>query len=54
MSTNLGGQRTPLDPLRDKLAGVTAGQIDDVGVIEKLLADCWDNLQGADEGGMAA
>jgi len=42
----------PIDNLKEYLKSTTPGALTDSGVLERLLADCWDELSGASAGGM--
>jgi len=41
-----------LKEIRSYLAALPQGRIEDTGKIESLLAACWDELSGSEEGGM--
>src|SRR4051812_47015376 len=41
-----------MDNLKKHLAKFTPGRISETEEIESLLAPCWDDLDGSDEGGM--
>lgn len=42
-----------MNNLRDYLNSMPAGKITDICTVEHLLAQCWDQFKGCDEGGMA-
>lgn len=43
-----------MNKLEAYLATLTPGSIDDTNTLGALLADCWDNIQRSDDGGMQA
>ena len=43
-----------MNKLNEHFASMKMGPVTDTGKLDRLLADCWDDLTGGDEGGMKA
>ena len=43
-----------MNKLKEHLASLVPGPVADIATLAKLLAACWDEFNGSDEGGMAA
>lgn len=52
MATNLDVKQSRLQPLRLHLASIPPGKVEDAAVLGQILAECWDELEGGDAGGM--